>query len=83
MQQSKQPNTGGLILQQKWEDMASYIYKSVLRVMPKSERFTLGSDIRQIIWDTEGLIVEVSLNRGSRTLNSVLSSFILIKHPAR
>ncbi|MBQ3172546.1 MAG: four helix bundle protein [Mailhella sp.] len=57
---------GGLILQQKWEDLTKYIFEAVLRNMPKADRFTLGEDIRKIIWEVEGILVQVSLRHGSR-----------------
>lgn len=56
----------GLILQQKWEDCASYVFAHILRDMPKSDRFTLGGDIRSLIWEVEGAILQLSLRVGSR-----------------
>lgn len=57
----------GLILQQKWEVLAQYIFKTVLRDLPKSERFTLGADIRQVIWQVEEALIQLSLRYGNRT----------------
>ena len=58
--------TGGLILQQKWEDMAAYLFTSVLRGMPKEERFSLGADIRALVWEVEAALVQLSLRAGNR-----------------
>ena len=58
--------TGGLILQQKWEDMAAYLFTSVLRGMPKDERFSLGADIRALVWEVEAALVQLSLRAGNR-----------------
>ena len=58
--------TGGLILQQKWEDMAQYLFAHVLRDMPKGEKFTLGADIRALVWEVEAALVQLSLHSGPR-----------------
>ncbi len=50
---------GKLKIHQKWEDMAGYAYV-VLRNMPKSERFTLGAEIRESIWKGVRMIVRAS-----------------------
>jgi len=57
---------GGLILQQKWEEVAKYVFAHILRNMPKSDRFTLGSDIRGLIWEVEAATVQLSLRAGNR-----------------
>jgi hypothetical protein len=44
---------------QKWEDMAGYAYV-VLRHIPKSERFTLGAEIREVIWNGLKLIIKAN-----------------------
>ena len=64
---------GGLILQQKWEDLSVYLFSCVLRDMPKSERFTLGADIRAVVWEVEAALVQLSLRAGNRwtQLNTV------------
>ena len=51
-----------LKIQQKWEDMAIYAYIA-LRHIPKSERFTLGAEIRLGIWRGLGLITRANLSR--------------------
>ena len=56
----------GLVLQQKWEDLSEYLFASVLRDMPKSERFTLGSDIRSLVWEVESALIQLSLRSGNR-----------------
>ena len=56
----------GLVLQQKWEDLSEYLFACVLRGMPKSERFTLGSDIRATVWEVEAALVQLSLRAGNR-----------------
>ncbi len=56
----------GLILQQKWEDLSEYVFASILRDMPKSERFTLGADMRGLIWQVEEALVQLSLRTGNR-----------------
>ena len=58
--------TGGLLLQQKWEDMAAYLFSTVLRDMPKTERFSLGADIRALVWEVEDALVQLSLRTGNR-----------------
>ena len=64
---------GSLILQQKWEDLSVYLFSCVLRDMPKSERFTLGADIRAVVWEVEAALVQLSLRAGNRwtLLNTV------------
>ncbi|MCR5257393.1 MAG: four helix bundle protein [Desulfovibrio sp.] len=57
---------GKLGVQEKWEDLAEYLYGCVLRDMPKSERFTLGADIRANVWSTHAALVRLSLRAGSR-----------------
>ncbi len=63
----------GLILQQKWEDLSEYLFATVLRDMPKSDRFTLGADIRAVVWEVEAALVQLSLRAGNRwaLLNTV------------
>ena len=61
-----EPVERGLILQQKWEDLSEYLFSSVLRDMPKSERFTLGTDIRSLIWEVESAMIQLSLRSGNR-----------------
>jgi len=58
--------TGGLILQQKWEDLTAYIFTAILRGMPKEERFSLGADIRALVWEVEAALVQLSLRAGNR-----------------
>ena len=58
--------TGGLLLQQKWEDMAAYLFSTILRDMPKTERFSLGADIRALVWEVEDALVQLSLRAGNR-----------------
>ena len=48
-----------LKIQQKWEDMAKYAYIA-LRHIPKSERFTLGSELRSGIWKGLALITRAN-----------------------
>jgi len=48
-----------LQIYQKWEDMAGYAYV-MLRHIPKSERFTLGSEIRSSIWRGLKLIIKAN-----------------------
>jgi len=54
-----------LKIQQKWEDMAEYAYVA-LRHVPKSERFTLGAEIRQCLWRGLRLIVRANASRDKR-----------------
>jgi hypothetical protein len=54
-----------LIIMQKWEDMAEYAYVA-LRHIPKSERFTLGAEIRSGIW--KGLKLIAKANATGRRL---------------
>ncbi len=60
-------DTYKLTVQQKWEDLADYLYSCVLRDMPKSERFTLGADIRANVWAVHAALVKLSLRLGSRS----------------
>lgn len=48
-----------LKIQQKWEDMAAYMYV-VLRHVPRSERFTLGAELRAGVWRGLRLIVQAN-----------------------
>ncbi|MFW5988631.1 MAG: diversity-generating retroelement protein Avd [Desulfosudaceae bacterium] len=58
-------NTQPLKIQQKWEDMAQYMYV-VLRHIPKSERFTLGAEIRASIWRGLRIIIRANNTRKNR-----------------
>ena len=69
----------GLILQQKWEDLAKYIFPTVLRSMPKSERFSLGADIRGLIWEVEEILIQLSLKRGTNGFRLQLLQTVDIK----
>ena len=62
-----------LILQQKWEDLSVYLFSCVLRDMPKNDRFTLGADMRALVWEVEAALVQISLRSGNRwqLLNTV------------
>ncbi len=62
-----------LILQQKWEDLSVYLFSCVLRDMPKNDRFTLGADMRALVWEVEAALVQISLRAGNRwqLLNTV------------
>ena len=55
-----------MIIQQKWESLAAYIFNPILRDLPKSDRFTLGNDIRDIVWKTERVLIKLSLRYGNR-----------------
>lgn len=55
-----------MILQQKWEDLARYIFGTVLRDMPKSDRFTLGQDLLELIWEVEAALIQVGLRYDNR-----------------
>lgn len=48
-----------LKIAQKWEDMTQYAY-IMLRNIPKSERFTLGAEIRVMLWAGVRLIVKAN-----------------------
>ncbi len=48
-----------LKIQQKWEDMIAYLYV-LLRHIPKTERFTLGTELRQSAWRGIRLIVKAN-----------------------
>jgi hypothetical protein len=62
---SGMPNMADLKMQQKWEDMAAYMYV-ILRHIPKSERFTLGVELRSSVW--KGLRLIVQANTSHRRL---------------
>lgn len=61
---SQTPPQPKLILQQKWEDMAKYLYEAVLRHMPRFDRQTLGMEMVGLVWKTEADIVRFSLRQG-------------------
>ena len=61
-----QLNQPELILQQRWEDLMEYIFPNVLENIAKCERFVLGADIRRIMWDVEGCLIEFSFRYGNR-----------------
>ena len=46
-----------LIAYQKWEDMAEYILKCVVNQLPKSERYALGEQMRNL---TVGIGVHIA-----------------------
>ena len=52
---------------QKWEDMAQYTYIT-LRHIPKSERFTLGAEIRNCIWRGLKLIIKANYSKNKLQL---------------
>jgi len=58
-------NASKLKILQKWEEMAGYAY-IVLRHIPKSERFTLGAEIRGVIWKGLRLIIKANIARNKR-----------------
>jgi len=58
--------TEKLIIQQKWEAMAAYVYV-LLRHIPKSERFTLGAEIRQSVWRGLRLVIAANAMRRGRS----------------
>lgn len=60
-----------LMIYQKWEDMAAYAY-IVLRSLPKSERFTLGAEIRQAIWRGVRIIIKAGNERSRSRKISLL-----------
>ena len=62
---------------QKWEDMAGYAY-IVLRHIPKSERFTLGTEIRETIWEGLKLIIKANVSRNKRQYLYELDSDIKV-----
>jgi len=53
---------GTLKIQQKWEDMIGYAYVA-LRHIPKSERFTLGAEIRTALWSGLRLIIKANATK--------------------
>ena len=58
---------GTLKIQQKWEDMIGYAYIA-LRNIPKSERFTLGAEIRTALWSGLRLIIKANASRRKLTM---------------
>ena len=56
-----------LLIQQKWEDMIGYAYIA-LRNIPKSERFTLGAEIRTALWSGLRLIIKANASRRKLTM---------------
>lgn len=68
---------GQLNIQQKWEDMAQYVYIA-LRHIPKSERFTLGVEMRSGIWRGVRLIVRANAARNKLTMLYEIDSEIKV-----
>jgi hypothetical protein len=60
------PAVGGLLLQQKWEDLALYLHNNVLAHMGKRHLFTLGERIGGLLWDVQADIVKMTYNSGNR-----------------
>lgn len=60
------PATGGLLLQQKWEDLALYLHNNVLAHMGKRHLFTLGERLDGLLWDVQADIVTMTYNTGNR-----------------
>jgi hypothetical protein len=56
-----------LKIAQKWEDMAAYAYIT-LRHMPKSERYTMGAEVRQSLWHGLKLISRANYVRNKMPL---------------
>lgn len=56
-----------LKIAQKWEDMMKYAYVS-MRNIPKSERFTLGSEIRVALWDGLKTITRANYTKNKMAL---------------
>lgn len=50
--------SGQLKIAQKWEDMAGYAY-GALRQFPKSERFTIGAELRECLW--KGFVLKADI----------------------
>jgi len=61
------PQHGQLKIQQKWEDMAEHVYIT-LRHIPKSERFTLGAELRAGVWRGLRLILAANAARNKMPL---------------
>lgn len=64
-----------LKIAQKWEDMAQYAY-GALRHLPKSERFTLGAELRESIWRGLRVIVKANASKNKLPLLSELDAEI-------
>jgi len=58
---------GQLKIEQKWIDMTQYAYVA-LRQMPKSERFTMGAEIRTSLWAGFRLIIRANASRSRLVL---------------
>jgi hypothetical protein len=54
-----------LIIRQKWEAMAEYVY-IMLRHIPRTERFTLGAEIRGCVWRGLRFIIQANALRTGR-----------------
>jgi len=67
--------SGQLKIAQKWEDMAGYAY-GALRQFPKSERFTLGAELRGCLWRGLKLIVKANAVKTKTPLLNELDSEI-------
>ena len=67
-----------LLVQQKWEDMIGYAYVA-LRNIPKSERFTLGAEIRTALWSGLRLIIRANASRRKLTMLYDLDVELLIR----
>ena len=65
-EKSPTPAVGGLLLQQKWEDLALYLHNNVLAHLGKRHLFTMGERIDGLIWDVQAEIVRMTYNTGNR-----------------
>ena len=57
---------GGLLLQQKWEDLVLYLHQNVLPHLPKVHRFSLGAGIDGLLRDAHADIIRMTYNTGNR-----------------
>ena len=48
----------GLTLQIYWEDLTVYVHKVILPNLGKADRFTLGKDIRDVLWHIGSCVIE-------------------------
>ena len=55
-----------MIVYQKWEDYAEYVLKCMVNQLPKSERYAMGTQIRQLVLKVGSHISRAQMIRDPR-----------------
>ena len=70
------------VLQVKWDSIIVYVYKVILPHLNKSERISLGQDIRKVLWSVNRFIIEyieTDVEKQRLLLNMFVYSKLLIR----